>query len=180
MVKRMFAISGVSLVLLFVFWGMFLNTKNTLYFTLGIVAMTICYHFTIRLVIGCVFEYFLRNCVDYTRKWFAPRGFEEKLYKTLRVKKWKKFVPTADESLFSLENRTPKQIIMAGCQAEIVHEVCAGAGLLSMFLAFPFGEFWVFFATSILAALCDLVFVVIQRYNRPRLLRLMERTRNKA
>lgn len=180
MVKRMFAISFISLVLLFVFWGIFLNTKNTLYFTLGIVAMTICYHFTIRLVIGCVFEYFLRNCVNYKRKWFEQRGFEEKLYKTLRVKKWKKYVPTADESLFSIEKKTPKQIIMAGCQAEIVHEVCAGAGLLAMFLAFPFGEFWVFFATSILAALCDFAFVAIQRYNRPRLLKLMERTRNKA
>ena len=180
MVKRMFAISGVSLALLFVFWGMFLGTKKPVYFTLGIVAMTVCYHFTIRLVIGNLFDYKLRNCVDYKRKWFAPRDFEEKLYKKLRVKKWKKYIPTADESLFSFENRTPKQILVSGCQAEIVHEVCAGAGLLAMFLAFPFGEFWVFFATSILAALCDLVFVAIQRYNRPRLLKLMERTRKNA
>ena len=74
MVKRMFAISGVSLVLLFVFWGMFLGTKKPAYFTFGIIAMTICYHFTIRLVIGNVFDYKLRNCVDYTRKWFAQIG----------------------------------------------------------------------------------------------------------
>lgn len=180
MVKRMMAISAVSLALLFAFWGIFLNTEKTLYFSLGIVAMTVCYHFTIRLVIGCVYDYFLRNCVDYKRKWFAERSFEKKLYKTLRVKKWKDYVPTADESLFSLEKKTPKQIIMAGCQAEIVHETCAAAGLLAMFLTFPFGEFWVFFATSILAALCDLVYVAIQRYNRPRLLRLMEKTRDKA
>lgn len=175
MVKKMFAVSGVSLVLFFAFWGIFLGTKKPVYFTLGIVALTICYHFTVRLVIGGLFDYFLKNNVDYTRKWFAERDFEKNLYKKLRVKKWKKFLPTADEDLFSLEKKTPEQVVMAGCQAEIVHECCAAAGLLSMFLAFLFGYFWVFCVTSILAALCDLFFVAIQRFNRPRLLKMIER-----
>lgn len=175
MVKKMFAVSGVSLVLFFAFWGIFLGTKKPVYFALGIVAMTVCYHFTIRLVIGGLFDFFLKNDVDYTRKWFAPRDFEENLYKKLKVKKWKNFMPTADEDLFSLEKKTPVQVIKAGCQAEIVHECCAAAGLLSMFLAFPFGYFWVFFGTSFAAALCDLAFVAIQRYNRPRLLKYIER-----
>lgn len=175
MIKKMFAVSGVSLVLFFAFWGIFLGTKKPVYFTLGIVAMTVCYHFTVRLVIGGLFEFFLKNDVDYTRKWFEPREFEENLYKKLKVKKWKKILPTADEDLFSLEKRTPEQVVMAGCQAEIVHECCAAAGLLSMFLAIPFGYFWVFFGTSVAAALCDLAFVAIQRFNRPRLLKYIER-----
>lgn len=175
MVKKMFAVSGVSLVLLFAFWGMFLGTKKSAYLVFGIIAMTVCYHFTVRLVIGGLFDYFLKNDVNYRRKWFAPRDFEENLYKKLRVKKWKNFLPTADEDLFSLEKRTPVQVVKAGCQAEIVHEVCAAAGLLSMFLAFPFGYFWVFFGTSVAAAICDLAFVAIQRFNRPRLLKFIER-----
>ena len=175
MVKKMFAVSGVSLLLFFAFWGIFLGTKTPVFFTLGIVAMTICYHFTVRLVIGGLFEFFLKNDVNYRRKWFEPRDFEENLYKKLRVKKWKNFLPTADEDLFSLEKRTPVQVVKAGCQAELVHECCAAAGLLSMFLAIPFGYFWVFFATSIVAALCDLAFVAIQRFNRPRLLKYIER-----
>ncbi|MGN0669032.1 MAG: hypothetical protein ACI4JZ_00645 [Oscillospiraceae bacterium] len=175
MVKKMFVVSGASLVLLFAFWGMFLGTKKPAYFTFGIIAMTICYHFTVRLVIGGMFDFFLKNNVNYRRKWFAERDFEKNLYKKLRVKKWKKILPTADEDLFSLEKKTPEQVIMAGCQAEIVHECCAAAGLLSMFLAFPFGYFWVFFGTSVAAALCDLAFVAIQRFNRPRLLKFIER-----
>ncbi len=171
----MFVVSGASLVLLFAFWGMFLGTKKPAYFTFGIIAMTICYHFTVRLVIGGLFDFFLKNNVNYRRKWFAERDFEKNLYKKLRVKKWKKILPTADEGLFSLEKKTPEQVIMAGCQAEIVHECCAVAGLLSMFLAFPFGYFWVFFGTSVAAALCDLAFVAIQRFNRPRLMKLIER-----
>ena len=175
MVKKMFAVSGVSLAMFFAFWGVFLGTKSSIFFTLGIVAMTICYHFTIRLVIGGLFDYFLKNDVNYKREWFSERGFEKKLYKTLRVKKWKDYLPAADEDLFSLEKRTPVQVIKAGCQAEIVHECCAAAGLFSMFLAIPFGYFWVFFATSVAAALSDFLFVAIQRYNRPRLLKLIER-----
>ena len=175
MIKKMFAVSGVSLVLFFAFWGIFLGTKKPVYFTLGIVAMTVCYHFTVRLVIGGLFEFFLKDDVDYTRKWFEPREFEKNLYKKLKVKKWKKILPTADEDLFSLEKKTPEEVVMAGCQAEIVHECCAAAGLLSMFLAFPFGYFWVFFGTSVAAALCDLAFVAIQRFNRPRLLKYIER-----
>lgn len=175
MTKKMFEVSGVSLVMFFAFWGIFLGTKKPVFFTLGIVAMTVCYHFTVRLVIGGLFDYFLKNDVNYRRKWFAPRDFEEKLYKKLRVKKWKNYMPTADEDLFSLEKRSPVQVVKAGCQAEIVHECCAAAGLLSMFLAFPFGYFWVFFGTSVAAALGDLAFVAIQRYNRPRLLKYIER-----
>ena len=175
MIKKMFAVSGVSLVLFFAFWGIFLGTKKPVYFTLGIVAMTVCYHFTVRLVIGGLFEFFLKNDVDYTRKWFEPREFEKNMYKKLKVKKWKKILPTADEDLFSLEKKTPEEVVMAGCQAEIVHECCAAAGLLSMFLAIPFGYFWVFFGTSVAAALCDLAFVAIQRFNRPRLLKYIER-----
>ena len=175
MVKKMFAVSGVSLLLFFAFWGIFLGTKKPVYFTLGIVAMTICYHFSVRLAIGGIFDYFLKNDVDYTRKWFAPRDFEGNLYKKFRVKKWKNFMPTADESLFSLEKRTPVQVVKAGCQAEIVHECCAAAGLFSMVLAIAFGRFGVCFSTSVVAALCVLAFVAIQRYDRPRLLKYIER-----
>lgn len=161
--------------LLFAFWGLFLGTKKPAYLVMGIIALTICYHFTVRLVIGGLFDFFLKNNVDYTRKWFAEHDFEKNLYKKLRVRKWKKILPTADEDLFTLEKKTPEEVVMAGCQAEIVHECCAAAGLLSMFLAFLFGYLWVFCVTSVLAALCDLAFVAIQRCNRPRLLKMIER-----
>lgn len=180
MVKKMFAASGVSLLLMFAFWGIFLTNKEMVFFSLGVAALTICYHFTVRLVIGGFCDFYLKNNVNYKRKWFAKRGFEDKLYKFLRVKKWKNIMPTADEDLFSLESKTPEQIVKAGCQAEIVHELCAAAGLLSMLLAIPFGTFWVFFGTAVGAAIYDFSFVAVQRYNRPRLLRLMERKQKNA
>ena len=42
-----------------------------------------------------------------------------------------------------------------------------------MLLAVPFGAIEVFALTSILGCILDLLFVIIQRYNRPRLLRAL-------
>lgn len=177
MVKKMIAVSAVTLALMFVFWGIFLTNRKPLFFTLGIISLTISFHFSIRLVIAGLIDYKLKNRVDYTKKWFEPREFEQKLYKALRVKKWKDIMPTADENNFSLKKHTFEEILMAGCQAEIVHEACAVSGFLTMFFAIPFGYWWVFLITSIGGALFDMVFVVIQRFNRPRLMKIVERTR---
>ena len=43
-----------------------------------------------------------------------------------------------------------------------------------------FGAYPVFIITSVLAAACDMAFVVMQRYNRPRLIKLMELQKRKA
>ena len=61
------------------------------------------------------------------------------------------------------------------CGAEIVHEIIMVLSFLPL-LAIPvFGAFPVFLITSVLAALFDGVFVMAQRYNRPRLVRILEK-----
>ena len=47
---------------------------------------------------------------------------------------------------------------------------------LPVFAAIPFGSLPVFVITSVLAACYDAIFVVMQRYNRPRIMRLIEKT----
>ena len=42
-----------------------------------------------------------------------------------------------------------------------------------LLFAIPFGAFPVFLLTSLGAALTDAVFVIVQRYNRPRVIRLI-------
>ena len=179
MVKKMIVFSGAMLALMFVFWSIFITNGKTLYFTLGIIALTISFHFTIRLVVAGIVDFNLKNHVDYTKRWFRSRGFERGLYKTLRVKKWKKYMPTARADDFSLKKHTFEEILMAGCQAEIAHEFCAISGFLSMFFAIPFGFWWVFLLTSFLGALYDCTFVMIQRFNRPRLMKIVKRKRRK-
>lgn len=65
------------------------------------------------------------------------------------------------------------------CAAEIIHEVNIPASIIPVILSIsvPFlrSTLLVFVLTSAAAALFDLMFVVIQRYNRPRMLRLIQR-----
>lgn len=58
------------------------------------------------------------------------------------------------------------------CQAELVHETIV---VLSFVPIIPsvlvFGDLPVFIITSLAAAIIDVTFVIIQRYNRPRIIR---------
>ena len=83
-------------------------------------------------------------------------------------------MPTYNPTLFSLEDNSLEQIAKNMCQAEVVHEVIILCSFLPMLFAIPWGEFWVFFITSLAAAIFDSVFVMLQRYNRPRIMKLLK------
>ncbi len=175
--KTMYLVSAISLVFMFTFFGLFVRNHNDACFVLGITFMTIAYHLIIRLVIGVIVDAVCDNHIDSSKGWFEDSDAERAFYRLIRVHKWKKKLPTFDEGLFSLKRHSLEDVIGASCQAEIVHELNIAASLLAMLFAIPFGSFWVFALTSIAAALFDLVFVIIQRYNRPRLMRTAEKRR---
>ena len=64
--------------------------------------------------------------------------------------------------------------------ADTVHEIIVVLSFLPLTAAIFFGEFGVFLITSTLAALYDLSFVVMQRFNRPRLVRIFEKQEAKC
>ena len=84
-------------------------------------------------------------------------------------------MPTYDPIQFSLENKSFDAVAQAMCQAEIVHEVIIVFSFLPILASHWFGAFDVFMITSIGAAAFDLMFVMMQRYNRPRIVKLAER-----
>lgn len=69
------------------------------------------------------------------------------------------------------------------CGAEIVHEVNVVVSfvpvVLSVIVPVLRSTVLVFVLTSVAAAAFDMLFVIIQRYNRPRMLKLMRRRQNK-
>ena len=69
------------------------------------------------------------------------------------------------------------------CGAEIVHEVNVVVSfvpvVLSVIVPVLRSTVLVFVLTSVAAAIFDMLFVIIQRYNRPRMLKLMRRRQNK-
>ena len=131
---------------------------------------TTFYHFGMRLLVGA-----LVPPVQGTSPWFRPRKWEAALYRLLHVKAWKRHLPTYDPRQFSLAENTLAQVIRNMCGAEIVHEVIMLCSFLTL-LAIPiFGSWPVFLTTSVLAALFDSLFVMAQRYNRPRLERIYQK-----
>ena len=132
---------------------------------------TTFYHFAMRLVVGS----FIPNTFDHRKDWFQPKAFEAELYRRLQVKKWKNHIPTFDPRLFSMQDNTPTAILAHMCQAEVVHEVIIVCSFLPVLFSLIWSSFWVFFITSVLAAEIDTSFVIMQRYNRPRVERLITR-----
>ncbi len=145
--------------------------KANVLLTLTITSGVFTYHFVMRLIVGLIINAIFHNNISYECKWFRERGFEKRLYCFLKVKKWKKHIPTYLPETFSTDRKLT-YIAKATCQAEVVHEVIAILSFAPMLLAIPFGDFWVFASTSLVSALIDTTFVIVQRYNRPRLLKI--------
>lgn len=141
---------------------------------------TFFYHFAMRLLVGHIVNRIMQNKADYRKVWYQLRPWEAKLYKRLYVKKWKGRMPTYEPSLFDPKIHSWDEIAQAMCQAEIVHEVIVVLSFLPLLAAIPFGSFGVFLTTSLLAALYDLSFVIIQRFNRPRVLRCIQLSQAKT
>ena len=112
------------------------------------------------------------NKMNYNRWWFKEKRFEKTLYKILCVKKWKNKMPTYDPSAFNIYKHSLEEVIGATCQAEIVHELMLIESLLPLLLIIPFGEPIVFIITTLICVLIECVFIVMQRYNRPRLVKI--------
>ena len=176
MKKKMISAAVISLAVLVAAGVTYALTENRVLFSVAITFGTIFYHLAVRLVIGGVIDGKYHTHMDYTRKWFQEKPFEKKLYQALRVKKWKKWLPTFNPEDFDIKTRSVEEIIQVSCQAEVVHEVIMPFSFVPILFSIWFGSLGVFIITSCAAFLFDSIFVIMQRFNRPRLMRLLKKT----
>lgn len=179
--RRLIIITSVIMVVLTaIFISCYLFTEMDIFLTLAITFGTISYHFVMRLAVGAAVNAVMDNKADYTRKWYKTRKWEEKLFKLLNVKKWKGKVPTYSPETFDFSKRTPDEIAQAMCQAEIVHEIILILNYLPIIASIWASALPVFVITSLLSSVPELVFIITQRYNRPRIIRLIKRSDQRA
>lgn len=150
-----------------------------LYLTLAITFGTTFYHFGMRLLVGLIYNVTMKNRADYTKWWYQIRPWEQKLYRFLCVKTWKSKMPTYNPEIFSREKHSWDEIAQAMCQSELVHETNVVFSFVPVVFSVWFDEFWVFFITSVCGALFDLMFVIMQRYNRPRVVKVALRQKGR-
>jgi len=167
-------LSGALVLLSFFLWAMFAFSGSGLVLSLAATSTITAYHFVMRLAVGGLLQWLLGNKVDEERPWFRVRGWESRLYGVLGIRKLKKHLPSYDPSFFDPGKHSFQEILQAGYQAEIVHEIIVVLSFLPLLLD-PWLDFLPLLVTSLLAAAFDVCFVLIQRYNRPRYKRVLGR-----
>lgn len=171
------AVGFVFLTLLCAFVYIYIN--NSLVFGLLITFATTAYHFVMRLLVGTVINLLLHNHVDHGKAWFRVSAREQRFYERMNVKRWKGHIPTYDPTEFDSGLHSWEEILGAMYRAELVHETIMVLSFVPILAAIPFGALGVFVTTSLLAACFDGIFVVVQRYNRPRVIRLLRISRRR-
>jgi len=141
----------------------------------GVTAFTVTYHLWVRLLLGNITKLFP---IRHTQRWFREQRFEPKLYRLLRVKSWKDKALTYRPEDFSLRDRTLEEIADTMAKSEIDHWVNELISLSTLFFSLIWGAFPVFLITALSAMLFDAQFIVIQRYNRPRIQRILQKKSN--
>ena len=169
------SIAGVTTLCTFLFILLYLYLQQGWLLSCAITFGTTAYHFVMRLSVGYIVPKITKYRFDYRSAWFQPRSWEAAFYQKLNIRSWKATLPTYAPSQFSLKSNSLHQIIQNMCGAEVVHEVIMVLSFLPLLTVPFFGDWPVFLITSILASLYDSIFVMAQRYNRPRLVRLLEK-----
>ena len=138
--------------------------------------LTISYHFSMRLIVGQLVNVIYRKReFNLDSIGFHIYKFEEYLYRILKVKKWKTHMITARPEQFNLYGNSMEVLLHNMAQAEMVHRIIMVLSFAPIILTIPYGASMIFIATSVVASLIDLQFVMIQRCNRPRVLRILKR-----
>ena len=165
----------VSIVCFYIYYGNIYKSKVILW--TGITAFTIMYHFWVRIIMGNISKLF-KKYINYKQWWFEERKFEKGLYKLLRVKQWKGKALTYNPESFSLKKHSLEEIANTMSKSELDHWINEAISLSTLLFAIPWGQFWIFLITAIAAMIFDSQFIIIQRYNRPRIVKILEKRKS--
>ena len=141
---------------------------------LAITCLTIAFHFDIRLILGNLISKF-KKYINTNKKYYRLNKFEEKIYNIIKVKKWKRNVSTYNPDEFDIKKNSKDELIRNMCNSEIIHTINVFISYIPLLFIIWFNQPIAFIITSIIASLYDLHFVIIQRYNRERLMKIIEK-----
>ena len=172
----MYCVIAVTIVLSTVCFSLYYghHTQSKVILWTGITAFTIMYHFWVRIIMGNISKLFKKH-IHYGQKFFQQKPFEKGLYKLLRVKNWKDKALTYNPELFYLKHHSLEEIANTMAKSEVDHWINEIIALSTVLFSIPWGAFPIFLITAIAAMLFDGQFIVIQRYNRPRIVKILEK-----
>lgn len=153
--------------------------------------MPVLYCFLYIAAIG-IASHYIGNA--FPRQWFQAEAFpyrefsweqEGQIYRKIGIQYWKDKVPDMSKLCGDMVRKeiatrpaeeNSESLIAESCVAESVHAALIPCSL-PVLAIYPGAGGWVIFGLCILG---NLPFILIQRYNRPRLMKLLARLRRKA
>lgn len=171
--KFMYTAAGLFAVLSVIFLISHIHHDNHYSFTCFITFLTCFYHFAYRILVSESLSHKTVN-YNYTNGWFAPKKFEEPIFKALRVKRWKEKLPNLLPNTSSSQKFPVETLINETCSAEVIHEINIAMSFVPFFVSlFYSSHVWIFLVSGILTAMVDLCFIIFHRHFRPRLIKLL-------
>ncbi len=178
--KSLYIVAGFALILTFTLLWMFVSTGSAVFLVIGILMLMTAYQIIMRLVVGVICEALAEKGISYRSAFFGVSEAERRFYAAAKMRRFKRGLPVFGEfeSLF-LSKRSAEDILAESCRIELCHVITFFAGFLPLVLSVYFGQFWIFLAGSVIAAVYDLICTAVQRYNRPRLIEVSDRQRER-
>ena len=154
------------------------------YMAIFITMLMFAFHVDIRLVTAGLTRLFAKN-INFNSKIFKISTKEYEFLEKLKVKKWKDNYVTWNKNQFTLSlklgevsiNRVLKNNVMA----EITHIFCIITSSIAILVGCLLSkdEWWLYVLTTVLSDIfCDILPILIQRYNRYRLQKIQEKLKN--
>ena len=152
-------------------------------FLLGMIAMNTVFwvglHLGTAYAVTSVPRRLRERAFDYRKRWFRVSPAEMRLYRKIRLPAWKDRLPQYNRD-FDKRSLPPEvtaeylsEYLFITCQAETVHILIAVFGYASLLFCLlcehPARNVPLFFALATVLGLCNLPFILTQRYNRCRL-----------
>ena len=155
------------------------------YFAIFVTLFMFAYHLDSRIIVAVILNLF-RKDINIDRRIYHISEKEYKRLDRLKVRYWKDHFITMfkDRFVFSGSSRNERvvNILKNNINAEVTHWLCFFIGFLAILFGYLISsdELVIYLVTSILASfLFDFPSILIQRYNRYRLLNLRRMTEKK-
>lgn len=177
----MYSVIVICIIIASVCFGMFYGgkTESKVILWVGIVTFTIMYHFWVRIIMGNVLKLFKKN-ITYKQSFFKEKKFEKKIYNTIHVKDWKDKVLTYAPAEFDLKENSLETVANNMAKAELDHWINSLISISTIFFGLIWDAYLPFIISAIFAMVFETQFIILQRYNRPRVVKLLERETKKG
>ncbi len=158
-------------------YALYSRTGGKIYHLIFIFFLVLFIHGLFRILVPSFLLLIFRYRFDPESFWFSEKSFERGLYEKLNVKEWKSFVEKLSfhPHRFDMEKHDDASILGYMCHAELCHEITIILDLMTCMLAGNMIEFMFLLILAFVLIFLEKSFIIVQRYNRPRLLRIKKR-----